>query len=147
MFVVTDDGQWVNEQFARLAEVIKDYDPYLELQWIPPGQRTDDADRKNPYRIIDSRSGYVVMFASEVDTPNSILARLWGADNKHGSVLDRLDAENAANEALRLKEQMDDEEMRKDFTAFLIGTKKNYIKTINPITGEKVKFDDQLRRI
>jgi len=147
MLIVTDDGQWVNEHFARLAEVIKDYDPYLELQWIPPGQRTEDADRKNPYRIIDSRSGYVVMFASELDTPNKILARLWGADNKNGSVLERMDAENAANEALRLKEKMDEEEMRRDFTAFLIGTKKNYIKTRNPITGEFVKFDDQLRRI
>jgi hypothetical protein len=147
MFVVTDDGQWVNEHFARLAEVIKDYDEYLELQWIPPGQRTEEADRKNPYRIIDSRSGYVVMFASERESAEQILARLWGADNKNGSVLDRLEIENNATEALRLKERMDEEEMQKDFAAFLIGTKKNYIKTRNPLTGELVKFDDQLRRI
>ena len=109
MFVVTDDGQWVNEHFARLAEVIKDYDEYLELQWIPPGQRTEEADRKNPYRIIDSRSGYVVMFASERESAEQILARLWGADNKNGSVLDRLEIENNATEALRLKERMDED--------------------------------------
>lgn len=145
--IVTDDGQWVNEHFARLAEVIKDYDEFLELQWIPPGQRTEEADKKNPYRIIDSRSGYVVMFASERDSAEHILARLWSADNGRGNVLDRMEAENAAREALRLKEEMDIQEMQQDFAAFLIGTKKNYIKATNPITGEKLKLDDQLRRI
>ncbi len=147
MMIATDDGQWVNEHFHRLAEIVKDYDPYLELRWIPPGQRETDAEKKNPYCIIDTRSDYIVMFASELDTPESILARLFTADNKHGSVLDRLDAENAAKEAFQLKEKMDEEEMKLDFVAWLIGTKKNYIKVTNPITGEKLKMDDQLRRI
>jgi hypothetical protein len=143
----TESNIWVDDNFQRLAEIIKDYDPYLELRWIPPGQRETDAEKKNPYCIVDTRSNYIVMFASERDTPESILSRLFQADNKHGSVLDRLDADNAAKEAFRLKSLMDEEELKKDFTAFLIGTKQNYIKTRNPITGEKVKFDDQLRRI
>lgn len=143
----TETGIWVDDKFQRLAEIIKDYDQWLELRWIPPGQRETDAEKKNPYCIIDTRSNYIVMFASERDTPESILARLWSADNKNGSVLDRVDAHNAAQEAFRLKEKMDEEEMKKDFVAWLIGTKKNYINTRNPITGEKVKFDDQLRRI
>lgn len=147
LVVVGEDGQWVSETFERLASVIKDYDEYLELQWIPPGQRTEEADKKNPYRIIDTRSNSVVMFASELDSAQSILARLWGADNKHGSVLDRLDAENAAAEALKLKERMDEDELKQDFAAFLIGTNKNYIHTTNPVTGEKLKLDDQLRRL
>jgi hypothetical protein len=144
--LVAVDGEWVNEHFARLAEVIQEYDEALTLQWIPPGQRDEEADRKNPYRIFDTRSNRVVMFASELDTPQDILARLWGADNTKNSVLENLDANNAAAEALRLKEKMDEDDLRKDFVAFLIGTKKNYINTTNPITGEKVKFDDQIRR-
>ncbi len=147
MYVVTDDGQWVNEHFHRLAEIIQDYDPALELQWIPPGQRDTDEEKKTPYRIIDTRSNYIVCFASERDSAEDILARLWGADNKQGSVLDRMEAKNAAIEAFKLKERMDEEEMKKDFTAFLIGTKKNYIKATNPVTGEKLKLDDQLRRL
>lgn len=144
--LVAVDGEWVNEHFARLAEVIQEYDRALALQWIPPGQRDEEADRKNPYRIFDTRSNRVVMFASELDTPQDILARLWGADNAKNDVLSNLDANNAAAEALRLKERMDEDDLRKDFVAFLIGTKKNYINTTNPITGEKVKFDDQIRR-
>jgi hypothetical protein len=147
MMIVTENGEWVSENFQRLAEIIKDYDPYLELRWIPPGQRESDADKKNPYCIIDTRSNYIVMFASERDNPQTILARLFSADNKHGSVLDRVDAENAAAEAFRLKQQMDDEELKKDFISWLIGTKQNYIKTKNPVTGEKLKLDDQLRRL
>ena len=147
MYVVTEDGQWVNEHFHRLAEIIQDYDPNLELQWIPPGQRDTDEEKKTPYRVIDRRGNYIVCFASERDSAEDILARLWGADNKHGSVLDRMEAKNAAVEAFKLKERMDEAEMQKDFAAYLIGTKKNYIKTTNPVTGEKLKLDDQLRRI
>ena len=147
MYVVADDGSWVNEKFAQLAEIIKDYDPYLELQWIPPGQRDEEADKKNPYRIVDSRSNYIVMHASELDTPESILARLWGADNTRGNVLESLDAHNAAAEAFKLKSRMDEEEMKKDFATWLIGTKQNFIHATNPLTGEKLKLDDQLRRI
>lgn len=147
MMIATEEGGWVDENFARLAEIVKDYDPYLELRWIPPGQRDSDADKKNPYCIIDTRSNYIVMFASERDTPQSILARLFTADNKHGSVLDRIDAENAAAEVLRLKAQIDDEEMKKDFVAWITGSNLNYYKVRNPVTGEKLKLDDQLRRI
>jgi hypothetical protein len=146
MHVVTDDGQWVNEHFHRLAEIIKDYDPALELQWIPPGQRSEEADKKYPFRIFDSRSRSVVMFCSERDSAEHILARLWGADNQHGSVLDRMDAANAAREAMRLKENMDAAEMRKDLAAFLIATPLNTIRIRDPLTNEKIAFDDQLRR-
>lgn len=145
--LVAVDGEWVNEHFARLAEIIQEYDPALTLQWIPPGQRDEEADRKNPYRIFDTRSNAVVMFASELDTPQDVLARLWGADNTKNDVLGNLDANNAAAEAFRLKERMDEDDLRKDFVAFLVGTKKNYVTTRNPITGEKVKFDTMFRRM
>lgn len=147
MYVVTDDGSWVNEEFHRLAEIIKDYDPLLELQWIPPGQRTDEADKKYPYRIVDTRSDYVVMHVSARDSAQAVLARLWGSDNQHGNVLKSVEIAEAAQKAFELKSQMDDAEMKKDYVAWLIGTKKNYIKATNPVTGEKVKYDDQLRRL
>lgn len=147
MYVVTDDGQWVHEDFHRLAEIVKDYDDALELQWIPPGQRDENADKENCYRIFDTRSRSVVMFASERDPAEHILARLWGADNTKHNVLERVDAHNAAREAFNLKQQIDDAEAQRDLAAFLIGTKKNYINFTHPITGEKIKTDDQLRRL
>jgi hypothetical protein len=147
MFIVADDGTWVNEQFHRIAEIVKDYDPYLELAWIPEGARTTEEEKKNPYCIRDLRSDSIVMFISQSDSPAEVLERLFMSDNKHGDVLERMEARNAANEILRLKEKMEEEELKQDWVASLIGNKKNYIHERNPLTGEKIKFDDQLRRL
>lgn len=143
-YVPTDDGRWVDEKFARLAEVIQDYDPAFELRWIPPEHRSDPQDHKKCYAIVETNQNgeYVVMFAGPLDTPEEILGRLFDSDNKNGDVLKRMDAHNAAVEALRLKEQMDLAEERKDKVAFLMGTKKNYIN----MGGGRV-VDDQLRTI
>lgn len=141
-FVPTDDGRWVSERFARLAEVVQDYDPQFELRWIPPEHRTDPNDHKRCFVIWDIVTNTPVLFAGELDTPESILGRLFDADNKHGNVLERIDAHNAAIEALRLKEEMDRREEMQDKVSWLIGTNKNYIKL-----GDGKVVDDQLRRI
>lgn len=141
MWVPTETGHWVNEQFAQLAEIIKDYDPYLELRWIPPEKRADPEDSRNPYCIVDTRSNYIVRHCSDSDSPVSILTSLFSADNRNGSALNRMEAENAAIEAFRLKEKMEEYEQLQDEAAFLMDTKKNYIK------HNGVKLDDQLRRI
>lgn len=141
MYVPTETGHWVNEQFARLAEIIHDYDPYLELRWIPPDKRTDPGDSSRPYCIVDTRSNYVVRYCSDLDDPVAVLASIFAADNRHGNVLNRIDAHNNAAEAFKLKEQMELQEQLQDEAAFLMATKKNYIKH----NGKKL--DDQLRVI
>lgn len=144
-FVPTDDGRWVDEKFARLAEVIQDYDPAFELRWIPPEHRTDPEDIEKCYVVVEiSPNGreYPVFYAGPMSTPEDILTRLFNADNSKGNVLDRLDAHNAAVEALRLKEQLEKAEERQEKIAWLMSTKKNYINMGN---GRVV--DDQLRRI
>lgn len=142
MHIPTETGVWVNEHFERLARIIQDYDPQFELRWIPPEARTDPDDRKKPYVIWDLFTNNPVLFASELDTPEDILTRLFNSDNKYGNVLDRLDAHNAAVKAIKLKEQMDLSEERKDYISFLVKTKKNKIQL-----GKKQFVDDQLRPI
>lgn len=140
--IVTDTGRWVNENFARLAEVVEDYDPQFELRFIPPEHRFEPEDHNKCWVIWDNVSNSPVLFAGENDTPATILGRLFDADNKHGDVLKRLDAHNAAIEALELKAQMDAREEKMEKVAWLMGTKKNYINMGN---GRVV--DDQLRRL
>lgn len=138
--VPTDDGHWVSESFERLARVVQDYDPQFELRWIPPENRVSPEDTTKPYVVWDTVTNTPVFFASELDTPVEILTRLFNGDNKHGKVLERLDAHNAAIQALEMKKRMDEAEERNDYAAFLIGTKKNYIEL-----GKGRKVDDQLR--
>ena len=141
-FIPTDDGRWVSENFERLARIVQDYDPGYELRWIPPEHRATPDERSKPYVIWDTVGNYPIMYAGELDDPTEILERLFMGDTTKGDVLARIDAHNAAVKAMQMKEQMDVAEERKEYAAFLIGTKKNYIQ----LSGGR-KVDDQLRPI
>jgi hypothetical protein len=142
MMVPADDGRWVSENYERLARVVQDYDPQFELRWIPPENRITFEERTKPFVVWDTFSNTSCFFASELDTPEEILTRMFLGDNKQGDVLARMDAHNAAVKAMEMKEQLDIEGERQEYVEFLIGTKKNYINMGN---GRKV--DDQLRPI
>lgn len=141
-YTPTDDGHWVSEKYMRLAEIVHDYDPQFELRWIPPEHRTDPQDITKCYVIWDIVTNNPVLYAGELDTPEHVLGRLFDADNKHGNVLERIDAHNAAIEAFKLKEEMDIREEQREKVAWLMGTKKNFINM-----GKGRVVDDQLRRI
>jgi hypothetical protein len=150
---IATDGQWVSENFERLARVIKDYDPYFELRWIPPDKRTDPGDIDRAFCIVDTRksvAGVPIMFAAAKATPEDILERLFMGDlHRHGvdGVADRLDAHNAAVKAMQMKKHMDELDEQADLASFLI-TKAPFYTTIrDPRTGEKIKLDDRRRRI
>ncbi len=137
MYIPVDDGRWVNADFERLARVIKDYDENLELRWIPPDKRT--RNDKKPYVIVDIRLNEVVLYASELDTPEDILARLFIADNEKGNVLSKIDAYNNAIKAMKMKEWLDEREDMRDQANFLFSSPLNTIK----FNGKKL---DHLRR-
>lgn len=140
--VPTESGHWVSEQYARLAEVVSDYDPQFELRWIPPEHRASREEKSKPYVVWDTITNTAVFFASELDTPVDILTKLFEGDNKHGDVLKRLDARNAAVKAMELKAELEKREEQMEYAAFLMATKKNYITLED---GRRV--DDQLRPI
>lgn len=118
VYVPTESGQWVNEHYERLARVIKDYDPNLELGWIPPDKRT--TDDKYPYAVIDTRRHHVIFYASELDTPEQILARLWRGDLNKNNPLKEFEAMEAAQKAMQMKQQLDDAEDAADRAKFLM---------------------------
>lgn len=117
--------EWVSAEFERLAEVIQDYDPNLFLEWIPPEKQIDLIDKKQCFRIVDDRTKTIVMYADSLCNPVAILEKLWSIDLKHGDVIARMDAHNAAIEALKLKEELDRREEAKDFVKFIAGNTKS----------------------
>jgi len=138
--VPTDDGRWVSENFERLARIVQDYDPQFELRWIPPENRATLEERAKPYVIWDTVTNSPVFFASELDSPADILEKLFLGDNTKGDVLKKIDAHNAAVQAIKMKEEMDAREEKMEYAAWLMGTEKNYITL-----GKGRKVDDQLR--
>lgn len=140
VFIPTETGHWVSEDFERLARVVQDYDHNLQLRWIPPDHRT--REDKNPYVIWDTLTNTPVLYASELDTPTEILTKLFLADNKQGNVLSRLEAHNNAQEIMDARSVMDKYEEMHDQADFLLNRAGNYVKM-----GKGIKLDGQRNRI
>lgn len=146
VFVPTESGTWVDENFERLARLIQDfYGPEsasqtkLEFAWIPPEHRT--TNDKFPYAVIDVSTRDVIMYASALDTPEDILTRLFLGDTTKHDVLKELDARQDAQKALEMRESIDRMEEAHDKAAFFVGSNKNYLS----MDGKR--FDDARRRI
>lgn len=124
--IPTADGRWVSEKHERIARIIQDYDPDLHLAYIPPDKR-EPGDI--PFAVIHTppdAPDYVV--ATFDDCDERILEHLWSIDNKHGDVLSRMDAANAAKEAVKLREQLDREEERKELIGSIVRSPLNVYK-------------------
>lgn len=125
IYFPTEDGHFISEKQRRIAEVLKDYDPNLQLQWIPTDQRGSE---DKAFRVVDvtpGRAPYAVTFADECD--ERLLARVFQADGTKRNNLNYLDAHNAAIEALELKQRLESqEEMHRMSHAILRSQKINY---------------------
>jgi hypothetical protein len=134
-----DINQWVSEKFSLLAEIVQDYDPYLELRWIPPDKRT--RDDKKPYVVVDTRTNTAVIYASDLDIPQQILAQIIEGDNKSGDVLRKLEAQDTAAKLFTMKQFLNEREQAMDEARFLFQSPLNTVK----FNGKKL--DDQRRVI
>lgn len=142
VFIPTDDGQWVDENYERLARVIGDFYGWagLELRWIPPAHRTRDDNK--PYCVFDTKTQQPVLFASELDTPEDILEQLFMADNSKGDVLARMEARNDAAQALAMKEHQDRLAEAHDKAKFLLASPLHRIR----MDGKKWDSEDGWER-
>jgi hypothetical protein len=113
------DNRLVSSDHLNIAEIVQDYDPNLELCWIPPGARVHGED---PWAVFHTHKGkrYLVRTFAECD--HRILAYLWDNDTSRTNVLTRLDAEDAARKAIKLKQDMEAAEERQDMIKSVLRT-------------------------
>ena len=145
--VLSEDGQWRSQKMLQLAEILEDYNPYLELRWIPPQHRVG-GNRVAPYVIVHSQPGmkeYAVMFVQEYDIPEHILAKVFQADMNRHDVLTELETKERAEKAFRMREWLDGQEQRTDFTKMLLSP-KNYLIMRDLEHDELVKFDAERKK-
>jgi hypothetical protein len=124
---ILDPQQGVlSAKHERIAEIIRDYDPNLELAWIPPDSRT--AFDREPFAIIHNNpqgGRYVVGYFREDQMNHQIIAHLFKINNANRNVLTDLEAEEAAHKALEYKTLMDEQAEREEFAKSLIKTRKH----------------------
>jgi hypothetical protein len=130
IMVPAEDGHWVNEKFARIAEVIQDYDPRMRLVWIPPENRTDQ-DQTPPYAVIYTNGQgqeHLVFSIREEELDERVLARLFQGDTGKHDVLADIEAQEKAREVLAYKAKLEKAEERQDFIKTVVGSGKHSFK-------------------
>lgn len=130
-FYSQEHGEFLSSKAARLAEILRDYNPYLELCFIPSSKR-DDTDThpfairdNSPWRLGPQGEGYIVRHISEreLDAPHVILEWLFEGDlSKHGmsDIMARAKAKEAAEQLLKLKKEQDISAERQELAAALV---------------------------
>lgn len=117
-------GYALSAKHERIAEIIQDYDSDLHLAWIPPDQR-GPLDKEFPFAVLHFAANgmqYIVHKYKESEVDERILADLFLRDNKNASVLDRLDAEDNARRLVKMKENMEQAELRQDFISTVMSS-------------------------
>jgi len=129
VMVPAEDGHWVNEKFARISEIINDFDRRLQLVWIPPENRTPSDVR--PYGVLhtaDDGSQRLVMLIKEEELDERVLQELFLNDTSRHDVLARMEANELAQTVLRNKQKMEEAEARQDFIKTVVGSPKHSFK-------------------
>lgn len=127
-----ESGRFINAEHMRIAEIIHDYDPRLELAWIPPDQR-DPVD-VFPYVVIYNHpdgSRQAVFYLTEAELDHRVIARLFRNDTqRRGSetVWEEMQAEQLALDLLRKKKEQDELAEKWEFGIWALKTEKNQFK-------------------
>jgi len=110
---------------------VNDYNPELQVVWIPPENRTTPEDKKHPFAIMHcppDREPYIVMLVEENEMDQRVLERLFLADQSKNDVGARLNAANTAAKLMQEYERAARQEELDDFHTFLLKNPKHTIK-------------------
>lgn len=127
-----DYGGFINAKHERIARIISEYDPELELGWIPPANR--DGNDTQPYCIIHNHPNgtrQVISYWREDQVDERILEWIFENDFKKHSpneVWDRMKASELAK-ALLAKKKIEDETLEEiEFANYLAKTPLHTVK-------------------
>jgi hypothetical protein len=126
-----ETGHWLSQDHLRIAEIIYDYNPHLELVWIPSEARKENdkdypfAVRCNPTGEYHADSSYIVFQLREDEVDHRVLSRLWLSDNTKHDVLARIEAEENAIRAVEYKKEMEEAEERRELMTSIFKSPKS----------------------
>jgi len=121
-------GYFISEKHRQIAEIIKDYDPTLELAWIPPDKRSATA---LPFALVHrpvGKESYIVRKLRDDEVDERLLAWIWSNDTERNNPLLMLEKWETAKEAVRLKQQIEEAEERTDIATAILKSPLNAYK-------------------
>lgn len=121
------DGHFVSQNQVRIHEILHDYDPNLQLQWIPPDKRSSE---EAAFRVVcfpPGRPAYLVCTAEQAD--ERLLARVFEADQVNNpDKLSYIDNYNNALEMVRAKEAEEARQWDHELAAAILRNRKSSFK-------------------
>lgn len=146
-YVPNSDGRWVSENFARLNEIVHDYDPWLDVGFLPSELQKTPFLREHCYLVFDRRTNNAVFYFKPNLPPQEVLARIFKMDSSKRDVLTDIEMEERASELYRLKCKDDEIRERAELAGWIMAKSGNYPQFKPPGEEKVVKFDDKMRRI
>jgi hypothetical protein len=139
------DGHLVSAKAQRIVQAIKDYEPELEVKWVPPAAR---AEGQAAYAIIHNAPGnspYVLFYVQkDEDFDERVLAKIIVNDQRNGKqAYSDFEAWEQTNKLLERQAFLDKMEEAKDIAAFVAKTHLNTIRIDKNLTirdyGDRVR--------
>lgn len=110
-----DSGEWINEKFQRIAELINKFNDELFLVWIPYSER--DPSNAKPYAVVHfprDKQPYPIMVKSEDEIDERIIRDLFRMNQEHHDFQTEMDAANMAAELVKMQEAADRKAERRE---------------------------------
>lgn len=138
------NGHFVSQKQIRINEILRDYDPNLQLQWIPPDKRSAEDMAFRVVHMEPGRTPYLVCVADEAD--ERLLARVFEADQRNSpNKLNYIENYNRALELTRMKEAEEQRMADHELAASVIRNTKSHYRIRNE-RGELVDLERPGRR-
>lgn len=130
ILVPSTDGHWISEAHSRIAEMINDYDPTMELVWIPPEDRHNSGNAA-PYAVRHNPPGkmpYIMFFINEDELDHRVIGRIYAGDIAKTDVGAMIEANELAYTNLENRRKMEKALERQDFIKTVVGSHKHDFK-------------------
>ena len=119
--VAHDDGRFISAKVSRIVELIRGYDPRLDVMWIPPDKR----QLNDPAFVITERSSdgkihEIFHVQSEEFMDERVLEQVYMADTAKHDVNGRIEAHNKAIRDAQALQARDNNEARLDLAKSLL---------------------------
>lgn len=133
------DGHFVSQKQIRINEILRDYDPTLQLQWIPPDKRSSN---DLAFRVVCfpmGRPPYLVCTAEEAD--ERLLAKVFEADQRSSpNKLNFIENYNRARELVIAKQAEEQRQEDHEIAAAAIRNNKSHFRLYNK-RGELIDLE------
>jgi hypothetical protein len=145
IYFPSNDGTFISEKQRRINEILQDYDPKLQLQWIPPGRRNE---KDEPFRVVCfPPNGHPYLVCTALEADERLLATIFHADQKRkvGNLLTWLDNYNSAKEIYNAKINHERRQERREIAVAAIRNNKSSYLVKNE-RGELIDLERVGRR-